>query len=96
MDVFEMFKNHILKEEYFEAHEVLEDLWQKIRKTDHPEKNAYRGLINSAVSLELKKRGRDKSRYMSVWATFEKYKKEYKKNPKLYELYLFMKELKPL
>jgi len=42
------------QEEFFEAHEVLEDLWQ-----DHtgPDRAFYQGLIQVAVALEHCRRG---------------------------------------
>jgi len=79
--------------EFFEAHEVLEEPWQKIRKTDNNLKWAYKGLINAAVALELKKR--NKKGYEKVWGTFEKYKAFYKINAEVYETYLMVKNMKP-
>lgn len=40
--------------EYFEAHEVWEDLW---READGNDRQFYQGLIQCAVSLEHMKRG---------------------------------------
>lgn len=42
--------------EYFEAHEVLEHEWHKLKKDNHPKANLARGLINAAVAFEHLKR----------------------------------------
>ena len=81
-EAFEEFKKLILEEKYFEAHEVLEEIWHPLRKSLHPDRDIIRGFINAAVSLELKKRGRNN--YLKVWQTYEKHKKKIKNN-KLYE-----------
>ena len=44
------------KEEYFEAHEALEEAWHPLRKADYPLKNLVKGLINGAVAFEHIKR----------------------------------------
>jgi len=79
---FDKFKDLITKEEYYDAHEVLEELWHPMRKSLHPDRDIIRGFINAAVSLELKKRGRNN--YLKVWKTYEKHKIKIKNNP-LYE-----------
>ena len=93
MRELEKFKMYILEGKYFEAHEVLEEVWQKLRKEDNDLKWAYKGLINAAVSLELKKRKRDK--YIQVWKNFEKYKKYYDINKEIKEIALFIEQFKP-
>ncbi|QCI27858.1 DUF309 domain-containing protein [Caminibacter pacificus] len=93
MKLFEEFKELILRGEYYEAHEVLEEYWHTIRKTNHPFKNAYRGFINAAVAMELKKRGRDN--YKKVWATYEKYKYLYVQKPEFVELMEFLDSKRP-
>jgi hypothetical protein len=80
--VFKEFRKLIEKEEFFDAHEVLEEIWHPMRKSSHPDADIIRGFINAAVSLELKKRG--KNNYLKVWNTYEKYKVKIKHN----ELYL--------
>jgi len=79
--VFKEFCELIEKEKFFEAHEVLEEIWHPMRKSNHPDSDIIRGFINAAVSLELKKRGRNN--YLKVWQTYEKHKKKIKNN-KLY------------
>ena len=78
---FDKFKQLILKKEYYQAHEVLEEIWHPMRKSLHPDRDIIRGFINAAVSLELKKRG--KNNYLKVWKTYQKHKSKIKDN-KLY------------
>ena len=90
--VFEKFTELINNERFFDAHEVLEEYWQKIRKTDNPYKNAYRGFINAAVAMELKKRGRN---YKKVWQIYEKYKPLYLQKEKFIRIMKFLDTKKP-
>ncbi len=93
MSLFIQFKNLINNNQFFEAHEILEEYWHTIRKTSNPYKNVYRGFINAAVSMELKKRGRDN--YKKVWATYEKYKYLYKEKEEFIEIMEFLDKKKP-
>jgi len=93
MKLFYEFKELIKNGEYFEAHEVLEEYWHTIRKTDNPYKNVYRGFINAAVALELKKRG--KNNYIKVWKTYEKYRHLYLKENEFIEVMKFLDKYKP-
>jgi guanylate kinase len=93
MKLFYEFKELIKKEKFFEAHEVLEEYWHTIRKTDNPYKNVYRGFINAAVALELKKRG--KNNYIKVWKTYEKYRHLYLKKNEFIEVMKFLDKYKP-
>jgi len=90
---FTYFKELINKEKYFEAHEILEEKWQEIRKSNHPFKNVYRGFINAAVSLELKKRG--KKSYKKVWLNYEKYRNLYFLKEEYLEIMKFLDSKKP-
>jgi predicted metal-dependent hydrolase len=90
---FELFKELIIQEKFFEAHEVLEEYWQKIRKSNNPYKNAYRGFINAAVAMELRKRGRNS--YKKVWENYEKYRYLYLKKEKFIEIMHFLDNLNP-
>ena len=45
------------REEFFDAHEVLEDLWQEY---SGPDRDLYQGLIQVAVALEHSSRGNPK------------------------------------
>jgi len=95
--IFEKFKSLIIQKQYYEAHEVLEEVWHPMRKSLHPNRDIIRGFINAVVSLELKKRGR--SNYLKVWKTYEKHKLKVKNNILYEELVIFLdnylyKELK--
>ncbi len=43
-------------EEYFEAHEVLEEAWHPLRLKKHPLANLAKGFINGAIAFEHIKR----------------------------------------
>jgi len=64
------------QEEYFEAHEVLEEAWHPLRLKDHPLKNLVKALINAAVSFEHLKRNRDNAskKALRVMASYERHK----------------------
>ena len=95
MNVLEKYKQLIIDGEYFEAHEVLEEEWHKVRKTEDDIRWAYKGLINAAVSLELKKRKRDLLVYKQVWLNFEKYKEYYDINEEIKKTAEFIENYKP-
>ena len=63
-------------EEYFEAHEVLEEAWHPLRLKDHPLKNLVKALINGAVSFEHLKRDRKDAprKALRVMESYERYK----------------------
>jgi len=92
MPLFKKFKYLINNGQYFEAHEILEEYWHSIRKTDNPYKNVYRGFINAAVALELKKRGKN---FKKVWNTYEKYKPLYLQKKEFIEIMKFLDLKKP-
>ena len=52
------FKKLVEKGQYYDAHEVLEEIWFPIRKRKNDCALVLKGFINSAVSLELYKRGK--------------------------------------
>jgi hypothetical protein len=58
---------------YYDAHEVLEALWFPRRFEKDPEVLLLKGMINAAVSFELRKRGRNE-RARVPWRTYEKYR----------------------
>ena len=64
------------EEEYFEAHEVLEEAWHPLRLKKHPLANLVKGLINGAITFEHIKRNRDKvkERAQRVIASYERHK----------------------
>ena len=64
------------KEQYFEAHEVLEEAWHPLRKKNHPLKNLVKGLINGAICFEHLKRNKEDSRRKAqqVLKSYERHK----------------------
>ena len=92
LKILKIFKQLIENEKFFEAHEVLEEYWHTIRKTDNPYKNVYKGFINAAVAMELQKRGKN---YKKVWGNYEKYKPLYRQKKEFTEIMDFLDEKKP-
>jgi len=95
MNEFEKYRQYVINGEYFEAHEVLEEVWQGLRKTDEDIQWAYKGLINAAVALELKKRKRREEVYKMVWGNFEKYRKYYDLSEEIKKTAQFIERFKP-
>jgi hypothetical protein len=64
------------REEYFEAHEVLEVCWHPLRRHRDPLANLLKGLINAAVAFEHLKRDRKGAdeRARRVMTSFERYR----------------------
>ncbi len=64
------------EEEYFEAHEVLEEAWHPLRLEKHPLANLAKGLINGAITFEHIKRNRTnvKNKAQRVIASYERHK----------------------
>ena len=54
-EIFKQAQSTFNAGDYFEAHELLEDIWQDIRLNDpqNPELNSLQALIQLAVSLHL-------------------------------------------
>ena len=77
------------EEEYFEAHEVLEEAWHPLRLKDHTLKNLVKGLINGAVSFEhLKRNKKDAARKaLHVMESYERYKDVYSDRIEFAELF---------
>jgi hypothetical protein len=67
----EDFKKLLENHQFFDAHEVLEELWFPIRHTNDDYCLVLKGFVNSAVSLELYKRGR----FLQSQKVFLNYKK---------------------
>jgi len=61
------------KKQYFNAHEVIEEIWYPRRFEDNDEMRLLKGFINSAVCFELRKRGKE-SQSQRVWKNYLKYK----------------------
>jgi len=64
------------KEEYFEAHEVLEEAWHPLRLAKDPLRNLLKGLINGAIAFEHIKRNKKnvKDKAKRVISSYERYK----------------------
>ena len=64
------------QEEYFEAHEVLEEAWHPLRLSGHPLQNLVKGLINGAITFEHIKRNRKNmpQKAQRVISSFERHK----------------------
>jgi len=58
---------------FYDAHEVLEELWFPIRFTQSNEVKLLKGFINASVSFELEKRGKIKQSDR-VWKNYIKYR----------------------
>lgn len=70
---FNKFIDLILENEFFKAHEILEEIWFPIRKDKNSIKvKILKAFINSAVSFELIKRGR-LSASKVPWSNYKKY-----------------------
>lgn len=63
------------EEEYFEAHEVLEEAWHPLRLGDHPLALLAKGLINGAIGFEHIKRDRKNAakKALRVMESYERY-----------------------
>lgn len=72
MKEIEEFKQQIKNKEYYQAHEILEEIWFPIRKNRDNFSYLLKGFINAAVSLELYKRGKiEQSK--KVYLVYKKY-----------------------
>jgi len=67
------YKTCLQNQQYYEAHEVLEELWFPKRFEDSAEIKLLKGLINAAVSFELRKKGR-LPQSKKVWQNYLKYR----------------------
>jgi len=74
-------------DKFYEAHEVLEEIWFPRRFEDNDEIKLIKGFINAAVSFELLKKGK-KENSKKVWTTYLKYRSLlYKMDTKNYNIY---------
>ena len=75
-DALKKFLLELEKESYYDAHEVLEEAWHPLRKSNHPLKNLAKGLINGAICFEHLKRDRKDAhrKATSVLKSFERHK----------------------
>lgn len=70
--------NLIKEEKFYDAHEVLEDVWFPQRKEKTPQVLVLKGFINASVALELKRLRRDENA-KKVWQNYLKYRPLIKK-----------------
>ncbi len=77
------FRLCIDEERFYDAHEILEELWFPRRFETSNEVMYLKGLINVAVSFELMKRGREKQS-KKVWMNYLKYRQLFFKIDSLY------------
>ena len=61
------------EERFYDAHEVLEEVWFPRRFEDDKEIKLIKGFINAAVSFELTKLGRPNPA-AKAWGNYEKYR----------------------
>ena len=81
------FLNSLDQGRYFQAHEVLEELWYPKRFENTNEIRILKGFINAAVSFELIKRGRPNPA-KQVWRNYLKYRQLiFKLNSKKQNIY---------
>ena len=71
---FDSFLLALDERRFYDAHEVLEELWFPVRFEKSTEVKLLKGFINAAVSFELFKKGRTDSA-KKVWQNYLKYKK---------------------
>jgi predicted metal-dependent hydrolase len=81
------------REEYFEAHEVLEEAWHSLRLKKHSLASFVRGYINAAIAFEHLKRDR-KNAEKKALKTLSAYERHKDKCVEGIECYLLFKEAK--
>lgn len=64
--------------DFYEAHEVLEEVWFPRRKERSDEVLVLKGFINASVAFELKRLGREENA-KKVWQNYLKYRPLIKK-----------------
>ncbi len=69
----EEFKTCLDEERFYDAHEVLEEVWFPRRFENSNEVYLLKGFINASVSFELHKRGKIKQS-KKVWFNYLKYR----------------------
>jgi predicted metal-dependent hydrolase len=75
-DALRVYLRLLNEEEYFEAHEVLEEGWHPLRLREDPLANLVKGLINAVIAFEHIKRNKSRARAKAhkVLASFERHK----------------------
>jgi len=82
------------EEEYFEAHEVMEEAWHPLRLKKHPLANLAKGFINGAIGFEHIKRDRKNAHKKArhVMKSYERHIYLCKEDIVFYDLFLEAKE----
>lgn len=77
------------KNEFFDAHEVLEEAWHPLRKAKHPQRNLVKGLINASIAFEHIKRDKEEAQRKAhtVFKSYLKYKSLSTKRIEYYPLF---------
>ncbi len=86
---FKQFMELIRQQRFYEAHEVLEELWFPHRKSKEPKILIIKGFINASVALELQRLGR-RENALKVWQNYLKYKTLIKDDPLLQNVATFL------
>lgn len=73
VELLDEYISNLDKQEYYDAHESLEEIWFPRRFEDSDEVRLLKGLINASVSFELVKKGRMESSE-KVWKNYLKYR----------------------
>ena len=78
MNYLNKFKALLEAQQYYDAHESLEEIWFPRRFEDDDEVKLLKGFINASVSFELQKQGRLESS-KKVWKNYLKYRQVFYK-----------------
>ena len=70
---FDEFMFCLNEQRYYDAHEVLEELWYPRRFEENNEVKLIKGFINASVSFELAKKGKI-IQSKKVWKNYLKYR----------------------
>ncbi|MCK5854777.1 MAG: DUF309 domain-containing protein [Sulfurovaceae bacterium] len=88
-DALERYIYLLNHQRFFDAHEVLEEVWHPLRKANHPLQNLIKGLINASIAFEHIKRNRVEShrKATTVLASYTRHKPLCTKNIEHYKLF---------
>ena len=86
---FKQFIQLIQEQQFYKAHEVLEELWFPYRRSKESKILIIKGFINASVALELQRLGR-RENALKVWQNYLKYKKLIKNDPLFEEVATFL------
>jgi len=94
-DALKKYIKLLKKEEYFKAHEVLEEGWHPLRLKKDPLANLIKGFINGAIAFEHIKRNKKNmpNKAKKVLASYERYKERVQTTTKHQHLFSEAKEI---